>query len=216
MTDRPVVLIAEDEDAVAEGYELWLGEAYDLRRAADGQAAIEMVDDSVDVVLLDRMMPERSGKEVLETIRERDVNVQVAMVTAVEPDFDIVEMGFDAYVTKPPDREELIATIERLLDREEAGEQLQTYESLMARKGALEAQKTDAELEASDAYRDLLEKIERAEREVDDTLGDLSEEVDFVSAVREVTEEAGEGSGPAQSEPEEERDDLANDREGSR
>jgi len=63
MTDQeqPVVLIAEDEQTIAEGYELWLSDQYEVRLTADGQEALDAVDDTVDVVLLDRMMPELSG-----------------------------------------------------------------------------------------------------------------------------------------------------------
>ncbi|MFW6435023.1 MAG: response regulator [Halovenus sp.] len=186
MTDKPVVLVAEDEDDVAEGYELWLGSRYEVRRAADGQEALEMVDDTVDVVLLDRMMPEWSGKEVLREIRERGIDCRIAMVTAVEPDFDVIEMGFDAYVTKPPEREDLIETIEQLLDRASADEHFQKYHSLMARKGAVETQKTDEELAESEEYQELLDRIEAARDAVDEQLGDMGSELDFVSAVRDI------------------------------
>lgn len=193
MTDRdePVVLIAEDERDVAEGYELWLGDRYEVRLAADGREALDAVDDSVDVVLLDRMMPELSGKEVLREIRERGIDCRVAMVTAVEADFDVIGMGFDAYITKPPERRELIDTIERLLDRAAAEENLRTYHSLMARKGALETQKTEDELAESDEYRELLDRIEAARNEADDALGDMGSETEFVSAVQDLAGDAG-------------------------
>jgi DNA-binding response OmpR family regulator len=184
--DTPVVLIAEDEPSVAEGYELWLGDRYEIRLAADGRETLDAVDDTVDVVLLDRMMPELSGKQVLSEIRERGVDCRVAMVTAVEPDFDVIEMGFDAYLTKPPDRQDLIDTIERLLDRATLDEAFREYHSLMARKGALGAQKTEEELEGSAEYRELLERIEAKREEVDATLGDMGSAVDFVGAVREL------------------------------
>jgi DNA-binding response OmpR family regulator len=193
MTDheQPVVLVAEDEPSVAEGYERWLAERYDVRLADDGRVAVDAVDGSVDVVLLDRMMPELSGSQVLREIRERGADCQVVMVTAVEPDFDVVEMGFDAYITKPPDRQELIDTIERLLDRAAVDESLREYHSLMARKGALEAQKTGAELDTSEEYRDLLDRIEAKQTEVDADLGELDSEMDFVGAVREIEDDDG-------------------------
>jgi len=185
-TDRPVVLIAEDEQSVAEGYDLWLRDRYETRLAADGQETLDMVDDTVDIVLLDRMMPERSGEQVLREIRERTLDCQVVMVTAVEPDFDVVEMGFDAYITKPPEREMLLDTIEQLLSRATADEEFREYHSLMARKGALEAEKTEEELAESEQYQALLDRIERQREEVDDDLGEMDEAVDFVSAVREI------------------------------
>jgi DNA-binding response OmpR family regulator len=188
MTDGepPVVLIAEDERSVAEGYELWLSADYEIRLAADGREALDEVDDSVDVVLLDRMMPELSGGQVLREIRERDIDCKVAMVTAVEPDFDVIEMGFDAYITKPPDRDELVETIETLLDRATVSEALQEYHSLLARKAAIQDQKLDQELEGNEAYQQLLEEIEAKREAVDEDIGDMESDIEFVSAVREI------------------------------
>lgn len=191
MTDStlPVVAIVEDEPAVAESYELWLAGEYEIRRAHDGLEALDVIDDTVDVVLLDRMMPKLSGEEVLQELRERGIDCGVVMVTAVEPDFDIVEMGFDAYVTKPPERANLIETIEQLLERATVSDALQEYHSLMARRGALEAEKGSAELDESDAYQDLLDRIEARRAEVDEGLGDMGSDIGFVSAVRELTGE---------------------------
>lgn len=193
MTDqeKPTVLIVEDEPSVAEGYELWLTNHYEIKLAHDGQEALDAVDDTVDVVLLDRMMPELSGEQVLGEIRNRGIDCGVAMVTAVDPDFDVIEMGFDAYITKPPERQELIDTIEQLLNRATIDDTFQEYHSLMARKGALQAQKTEQELEGSEKYQELLERIETKRVEVDDDIGDMGSEIDFVSAVRGIGDEDG-------------------------
>ena len=190
-SEVPVVLVVEDELDVAETYCLWLEDDYNVIMAHDGDEALEQLDPSVDVVLLDRMMPELSGEQVLREIRERGIDCRVAMVTAVEPDFDVVEMGFDAYVTKPPDRQELIDTIEQLLERAGVDDAFQEYHSMMARKGALQAQKTEDELAENEAYQDLLERIEAKREDVDEDLGDMGSDIDFVSAVREV--EDGDG-----------------------
>lgn len=185
--EPPVVLVVEDEPDVAETYRHWLESSYDVRLAADGQEALERLDDATDVVLLDRMMPEMSGGEVLAEIRGRGVDCPVAMVTAVDPDFDVIEMGFDEYVTKPPDRDELTATIERLLDRATLDDALQEYYSLTARRSALQAEKTADELAASDEYAELLERVEAARAAADADLGDMSSDAGFVGAVREIT-----------------------------
>jgi DNA-binding response OmpR family regulator len=188
----PTVLVVEDEPDVAEIYRRWLQSAYDVRLAADGEAAMAAVDGSVDVVLLDRMMPQMSGGEVLREIRDRGIDCRVAIVTAVDPDFDVVEMGFDAYVTKPPEREELFETIDRLVDRADLDDDLQEYYSLVARQSALEAEKTEAELAESDQYDDLLDRIDDARSAANEGLGDMGSDPEFVGAVREIMdEEAG-------------------------
>lgn len=173
--DQPVVLVVEDEPDVAETYEVWLAEEYDVRRATNGQEALEMVD-GVDVVLLDRIMPGMSGAEVLTELRERGHDCAVAMVTAVDPDFDVLEMGFDTYVVKPTTREELYGTIDALLDRATHDEQVQQYYSLAARRAALEANKPRAELDASDEYAELEARIEDLQESLGETFTDLDEE----------------------------------------
>ena len=185
-TGPPVVLVVEDEPDVAETYRRWLQSSYDVRVAADGAAAMDELDESVDVVLLDRMMPEMSGEEVLRRIRDRGIDCRVAMVTAVEPDFDVVEMGFDAYLAKPPEREELFETIERLLDRADIDDDLQEYYSLVARQSALRTEKSEAELSDSEEYAALADRIERKREAVDEELGDMGSDTAFVGAVREI------------------------------
>ncbi|MFB6176845.1 MAG: response regulator transcription factor, partial [Halobaculum sp.] len=97
MTDQsPTVLVVDDEQQVADAYALRLQMEYDdVRKAYGGQEALDTVDETVDVVLLDRRMPDYSGGEVLEKMRERGLDCSVIMVTAVDPDFDIVSMPFD-------------------------------------------------------------------------------------------------------------------------
>jgi DNA-binding response OmpR family regulator len=112
--DSPTVLIVDDESDVADAYAGLLGDAYDCRVAYGGAAALELYGPDIDVVLLDRRMPDISGDEVLQEIREREGSARVAMVTAVDPDFDVIEMGFDDYAVKPVSRAELEATVQRL------------------------------------------------------------------------------------------------------
>lgn len=192
--DEPVVLIVEDEPDVAETYARWLGD-YDVRRAETGAEALDRIDETVDVVLLDRMMPGMSGGEVLEEIRSRDVDCRVAMVTAVHPGFDVIEMGFDEYVTKPPERTELADVVDRLLHRATLDDDLQEYYSLVARRSTLEAEFDEGRLESNEEYADLVERIETHRAEVDDAMGDLTSDQEFVGAVREIADDA-DGSHP--------------------
>lgn len=120
MGDRPTVLFVDDEPALADGRAAQLSDQYDTRTAYDGEAALEVVDDDVDVVFLDRRMPGRSGEAVLESIRERGHDCRVVMVTGVEPDADVVEMGFDEYLVKPIEADDLREAADRLLARSPA------------------------------------------------------------------------------------------------
>jgi DNA-binding response OmpR family regulator len=193
-SDAPVVLVVEDEPDVAETYQLWLAGDYDVRLAETGAEALDVIDEDVDVVLLDRMMPGMSGDEVLAEIRGRGLDVHVAMVTAVDPDFDIVEMGFDDYLTKPPTRETLHETVEELLERDHHAEAVQEYHALLAKRAALEGQKSDEELADSEAYAELEAQIEAVEADLDEDEDRLLDDSEFVGAIREFEDGPGEVS----------------------
>ena len=184
----PVVLIVEDEPDVAETYRLWLEDTYTVRVAGNGEVGIDALDESVAVVLLDRMMPGLSGDEVLEQIREQGLDCRVAMVTAVEPDFDILEMGFDAYLSKPVKSDQIRDTVENLLERSEYDSLLQEYYSLVEKQATLEATKASVELEDSDEYDDLTARIDDLRDELSEMLGGIEDDDDFIVTVRELTD----------------------------
>jgi DNA-binding response OmpR family regulator len=165
--DNITVLVVDDDRGIADLYTTWLDMEYDVRTAYGGEEALEEVDETVDAVVLDRRMPEVSGDEVLEGIRERSLPCRVVMVTAVDPDFDILEMPFDQYLTKPVMREDLMDIVESLLDRDTGDSTLREYHALVSKKDILEAEKTRSELRHSEAYTDLVERIEELADEVD-------------------------------------------------
>ncbi|PSQ11434.1 hypothetical protein BRC93_05455 [Halobacteriales archaeon QS_5_70_15] len=107
---RPSVLIVDDDRDLADLYATWLQDDYYTRTVYSGRDALDELHDGIDVVLLDRRLPDIPGDEVLVTLRDRGMDCRVSMVTAVNPGFDILELGFDDYLTKPIDREELRRT----------------------------------------------------------------------------------------------------------
>jgi DNA-binding response OmpR family regulator len=177
--DTPIVLVVEDERDLAELYATWLGGTYRVRTARDGRTALEQLDDEVRVVLLDRRMPDLSGDEVLDTIRERGLDCRVAMVTAVEPDVDVVEMRFDDYLVKPVSKAELDRTVSNLLIRDEYDDGVQELFSLASKKALLESEQDRAALEDADEYQQLLADIDDLRNELDDKLARLAETEDL-------------------------------------
>ncbi|MCG1002902.1 MULTISPECIES: response regulator [Halobacterium] len=162
------VLVVDDEEGLADLYAIWLRDEYDVETAYDGEAALEALSEAVDVVLLDRQMPGLSGDDILETIRERGLDCRVAMVTAVEPELDIVDLGFDDYLRKPIDRETLRETVDRLLSRSTYDETVQQYFAA-ARKHALLTESNDPSVTDSEEFEAL-----------EDRLGDLRSQLDAV------------------------------------
>ena len=159
--ERPLVLVVDDEERVTQAFELWLESDYRIRTATSGEEALDRIDESVDVVLLDRHMPGLSGDETLECIRERGFDPFVAMVTGVDPDFDIVEMPFEDYVTKPVGKDELTDVVERLLSFDDYHETVRDLFSVAQKQAALETQFSSPELDRRDEYEELTTEYER-------------------------------------------------------
>jgi DNA-binding response OmpR family regulator len=183
VSERPVVAVVDDEPELADLFTAWLEGRYDVRTAYDAATALEAIDDDVDVALVDRLMPGTSGDEVVAALRERGWTGAVAMVTAVEPDFDIVDMGFDDYLVKPVYRDVLESTIERLLDRSTYDERVQELFALAAKRATLEARKSEIELADSPEYRRLSRSIEELRGRVDETAAGLDDR-EFELALR--------------------------------
>ncbi|WP_251329955.1 HalX domain-containing protein [Haloplanus pelagicus] len=175
MTGSPCVLVVEDEVELAELFAEWLSGDYEVRIATSGEEALERLDEDVEVVLLDRLMPGVSGDEVLERIRDRGFSVRVAMVTAVEPDFDVLEMGFDDYVVKPLFREDIRRLVRGLRKRGEYDRRLSTLFAAASKLAALESHKTEAELNGSEEYTRLKAEFERTAERVDELASGMDE-----------------------------------------
>lgn len=174
--ESPIVLIVEDERGLAELYELWLQDDYEVRTAFDGEHALELVDEAVSVVLLDRRLPGLSGDDVLERIREQELDCRVAMVSAVKADFDVLEMEFDDYVSKPVSQDALRETVERLVTLATYDRDIREYYALVSKKAALETQKSASELETSETYTALEGEINDVRAQLDATQTDLRDE----------------------------------------
>ncbi len=175
-TDRPVVLAVDDEKRVVQAFDIWLGDGYDVRTATGGTEALEQLDDTVDVVLLDRHMPDMSGDEVLEQIREAEYDCRVAMVTAVAPEFDIVDMEFDHYVSKPVDESDLRMVVDRLLDIQHYDERLADLYRVVQKIATLEEEMTVSRLDLHEEYANLVEERERLREETRDQIGEMDRE----------------------------------------
>jgi DNA-binding response OmpR family regulator len=182
-SDTPTVFVVDDEEEVADVYALRLRSEYDTRTAYGGRAALDEIDESVDVVLLDRRMPDIAGDEVLERIRERGLDCRVIMITAVDPDFDIVEMPFDDYLCKPVNKEDLVAAIEQQLTATRYDDRMDEYLEVTSKIALLEAEKTAHELDENEEIEALRERAEQLKAEMDETLDEFT---DIEAAFQEI------------------------------
>jgi DNA-binding response OmpR family regulator len=116
------VLIADDEPNIVTALEFLLQRhGYRVLIARNGEEALQQIDAGrPDLVLLDVMMPVRSGYEVCTTIRQRaDLgHVKVVMLSAKGRDAEVAKglaLGADLYITKPFSTRELLAKVDALL-----------------------------------------------------------------------------------------------------
>jgi DNA-binding response OmpR family regulator len=168
------ILIVEDERKLADLYAEILDAEYDVVTAYSGTEALEVVDDSVDAVFLDRRMPGPSGGEVLERLRDRGHDCPVAMLTAVRPDWDIVEMGFDDYLLKPVDVQDLLDTTERLETLGAIEREAREYIRQNIKQASLEGEKDASELASNEAFEQLKADLSSRSSGLEDVTADLS------------------------------------------
>ena len=114
------ILVADDDNEIREGIRILLsGEEYAILEAENGHRALELLTDTVDLVILDVMMPGMSGLRVCEEIRKQST-VPILFLTAKAQESDKLiglTAGGDDYLVKPFSYSELIARVKALLRR---------------------------------------------------------------------------------------------------
>ena len=120
--DRRRILVVDDEERMVRFIRMNLEhDGFVVAEAFNGKQAIDKLRDTPDLILLDVMMPDIDGFEVLETIREVS-SVPVIMLTAKGEENDRVrglELGADDYITKPFSPRELVSRVKAVLRRTE-------------------------------------------------------------------------------------------------
>jgi DNA-binding response OmpR family regulator len=119
------ILIVEDDSAILTGLvDLLSGEGYEVCEAKDGKTALSLYEsEKPTLILLDIMIPEKSGYDVCREIRKKDPMTPILMLTAKGQEVDKVvglELGADDYIVKPFGLNELLARIRARLRRIDA------------------------------------------------------------------------------------------------
>jgi DNA-binding response OmpR family regulator len=187
-SDDATVLIVDDEKEVADVYALRLRSEYETRTAYGGEEALAEMDDDVDVVLLDRRMPDIAGDDVLTEIRADGFDCKVIMLTAVDPGMDILEMDFDDYLCKPVEKKDLVAAIDQQLQVQRYDERLSEYLEVTSKLALLEAELSPQEIEDSDELQELNARAEDLKADMDDTLDEFD---DIETAFQEIARHPG-------------------------
>lgn len=173
---RKKVLIVDDEEVVAESYELYLEDKYETRTALTGGSALAALnpnDREIDLILLDRRMPGMSGDVVAEHVDDYELEYQVIIVSAVDPDVDVATMPCDGYLSKPVSEEEVIEAVDKALLVDRYQELITEYNAVSERLDILKKEfgATDTPSEMTD----LQATKQRLESEIEATRDELAD-----------------------------------------
>jgi DNA-binding response OmpR family regulator len=182
---QSTILILEDEEGLADLYTTWLTTDYTVRTTYTASEAQEAFNEEVDIALIDRRLPDGSGDEILRWVRQKHSKCRTAMVTAVNPDFDIVDMPFDDYLVKPVERSNLKDTVGSLNNQRAYDETVRNLFALVKKEAQLESEKSRTELESSEEYKKLQNKIVEAQDAANETFSQLQER-DMATIFREI------------------------------
>ena len=132
MADRATILVIEDDLSILTGLSINLRyEGYQVLQAQDGRTGLQKaVDEGPDLIVLDLMLPELNGYEVLRELRGRGSLVPVVMLSAKGAEADKIiglDLGADDYVAKPFGLPELLARIKAVLRRHQRATDVVTF-----------------------------------------------------------------------------------------
>jgi DNA-binding response OmpR family regulator len=141
------ILIIEDEEKILEIVEFYLNkEGYEVYKCLNGKESLDLFNSiSVDLIILDLMLPDMSGEEICKSIRKKS-NVPIIMLTAKVTEKNILEgfkLGADDYVTKPFSPKQLVARVNAVIRR---CTQNDTSKSLVFNNGSLIINTTNHEV----------------------------------------------------------------------
>jgi len=126
-----ILLVDDDRELTSLLKELLEMEGFEVVVASDGEQALSLLDTSIDLLLLDVMMPKKNGIDTLKELRQQH-QTPVIMLTARGSELDRVlglELGADDYLPKPFNDRELVARIRAILRRSNWSEQQQQHDS---------------------------------------------------------------------------------------
>lgn len=114
MSNRTVLLV-EDEEQLRSYYAEWLSDGCEVREAGSIDEAVAKFDRDVDIAILDRRLPNGHAEGLVPRFSDRNPDCKFALISGVSPNWDVMDVDFDAYVEKPireEDFDSLLASLE--------------------------------------------------------------------------------------------------------
>jgi DNA-binding NtrC family response regulator len=163
MDKRPTILVVDDEYGVRQSFNMVLKDEYTVLLSGTGEEAIDIFTKSpVDLILLDILLPDINGINLLEKFKELDPNTEIIMVTAVkeiQTAVKAIKLGAYEYIIKPFTVDDVLTVISRALEKRNLMREV-TY--------------LRGELERYHFFEEMVGK-DKAMREVFDLISDVSQ-----------------------------------------
>ncbi|MFB6253568.1 MAG: response regulator [Halobacteriaceae archaeon] len=173
---QPTVVIADDETDITNLYASILANEYDVRTAYNGEEALEAVDETVDLALLDLKMPERSGEQALTELRNRGYDFPIGFVSGYELEERLLTLEFDDYIVKPLSADDLREFTDSLLARRDLGPELREYFALISKLVLFRQTNESANIDDNETYQQLSAQLNEVQDTVEGRLTSIAPE----------------------------------------
>lgn len=184
-SDDATVLIVEDEESLATLHDHHLQDKYDTEIAFNAGEALVKLSPDVDLVLLDRRMPGMSGDELLSHIGDWEANCQVIMVTAVDPDVELVNMPIAGYLTKPVSKEEILDATEQALLLREYESLITEYYEAKRKHALLISEFSTNEMTDNDEFAELESRVSSLKEQIESIIDSFPDD-EFAKELQEI------------------------------
>lgn len=183
--DDATVLIVEDEESLASLHNHHLQDQYETKIAYNAGEALVKLSPDIDLVFLDRRMPGMSGDTLLEHIDDWEASCQVIMVTAVDPDIELIDMPIAGYLTKPVSKEEMLDAANQALLLRKYEDLVVEYYEAKRKHALLVTEFSSSEAVESDEFSELEDRVETLEYELQNIVDSFPDN-DFADEFREI------------------------------
>ncbi len=121
MKKNHTILVVDDENGVRQSFNMVLKDDYNVLLSDSGQQASDIfINNKVDLILLDILLPDAGGLELLEKFKEADPNTEIIMVTAVnevQTAVKAIKLGAYEYIIKPFVVDDVLTVIKRAMEK---------------------------------------------------------------------------------------------------
>ena len=169
------VLIIEDDKMVLDLYEKILEKEYNVSKANNGEEALKKISIEIDLILLDRRLPDKKGLEILKEIKNNPKydKIPIMMLTGLEPDFNIDEVPLEDYLEKPINPSDLRQSVKKIIYKCEYKEEYQKISNNLQKYNKILEQKNNINTEKEEKLKQLRKDIKKSNLKLENDIQDI-------------------------------------------